>query len=347
MLHNVVELDGEMRAASLEHDGAAAVFFDFAAAFPSMAHDFLLDVLARLALPQGFRDFGAATVARSRRAAPCTRASPCAQGSARGVPSPLLFALCGDLFLRRLTAALPGDLVRAYADDVGLVSGDIFGWVEVFVPLFRVFRTIPELQLNLPSVRGKKSWQLSETPGRSLPRLGRRARPPLGRLLGPDGADHMWGKAFARYEKPIVFWAQLGLGLHHTTVVYNTCVVSVLGFLAQLAPLPTTWASLETAALRRLVPGLGRWATPEDFHDLARRHGLPQDFVDLTQASLVARFRVAHREADAEGGLHTQREARRVGQVRRLEHGVRTTGDMSGPSRSIAPQRRAPAPAPP
>lgn len=35
MLPNVVEVDGEMRAASLEHDGAAAVFFDFAATFPA------------------------------------------------------------------------------------------------------------------------------------------------------------------------------------------------------------------------------------------------------------------------------------------------------------------------
>ena len=40
MLQIVVEIDGEMRAASLQADRAAAVFFDFAAAFPSLAHDF-------------------------------------------------------------------------------------------------------------------------------------------------------------------------------------------------------------------------------------------------------------------------------------------------------------------
>lgn len=57
MLHSVVDVVSEMRAASLEHDGAAAVFVDFAATWPSLAHDFLFDVITHLALPQGFRDF--------------------------------------------------------------------------------------------------------------------------------------------------------------------------------------------------------------------------------------------------------------------------------------------------
>jgi hypothetical protein len=57
MLQNVVEVDGEMRAASLLAERPGAVFFDFAAAFPSLAHDYMLDVLESLQLPLQFRRF--------------------------------------------------------------------------------------------------------------------------------------------------------------------------------------------------------------------------------------------------------------------------------------------------
>jgi len=92
MLQNVVELDCEMRAASLQRERAAAVFFDFAAAFPSLAHDFMMDVLSflasRRALSTSSRISIGATAARSRPRASCVQASASGRASGRGVLSP-------------------------------------------------------------------------------------------------------------------------------------------------------------------------------------------------------------------------------------------------------------------
>ncbi len=50
-LANVVEDDTTMRQMSAEQLQPAAIFYDFQAAFPSLAHDFLLGTLKALKLP--------------------------------------------------------------------------------------------------------------------------------------------------------------------------------------------------------------------------------------------------------------------------------------------------------
>ena len=54
MLNNVVEIEHGAMVASLEHDSSALVLFDFSAAFPSVAHAFLLAVPRHI----GFSKFG-------------------------------------------------------------------------------------------------------------------------------------------------------------------------------------------------------------------------------------------------------------------------------------------------
>ncbi len=114
MLHNVLELDGEMRAASLQAERPAAVFFDFAAAFPSLAHDFMFEVLDHLRLPMQFRTFITnlylGNGCRIAAASDSHEGFSIRSGICQGCPlSPLLFALCGDLLLRRLHRILPRD----------------------------------------------------------------------------------------------------------------------------------------------------------------------------------------------------------------------------------------------
>ena len=326
LLQNVVEMDGSMRAASLQHEHAAAVFFDFAAAFPSLAHDFMREVLLHLGLPHSFRCFVAnlymGNGCKISAGGTLHNGFSIRAGIRQGCPlSPLLFALCGDLLIRRLLEALPHDALAAYADDLGLVAIDIFTSAAVFTPLFADFASISGLQLN---VRKTVFVPLGDAP---LPDFkaaleahfpGWGAAPVrlwaeyLGFVLGPEAGDRVWTKAFAKVEKRADLWAQLGLGLHFTSVAYNVYIASLLSFLLQLAVLPASWSALEAAVFRKLVPGPAQWVLPADLHDLHRSHGLPHDFRDLRDVSLAARLRVVHREAMACGGLRVSTEVRRL-----------------------------------
>jgi exonuclease III len=326
MLQNVFEIDGEMRAASLQAEFPAAVFFDFAAAFPSLAHDLLRDVLDHLQLPRQFRAFVAnlylGNGCRIAAAGDNHDGFSVRSGIRQGCPlSPLLFALCGDLLLRRLQHLLPDDLCRAYADDIGFVAKDLFASAEIFVPIFEEFAEISGLSLNL----GKTVFvPLGDTSVEEFRReleerfagwgaAGVRGWADyLGFTLGPDSRDRSWRKALIQYSSRADLWAQLGLGLHYTSVAYNVYIASLLGFLLQLEVLPEEWESVEAAALRRLVPGPAKWVLPADLHALRTHHGLPHEFSDMEEVSFAARFRVAHKEASASGGLAVPSKVRRL-----------------------------------
>jgi hypothetical protein len=102
------------------------------------------------------------------------------------------------------------------------------------------------------------------------------------------------------------------LGLHHATLAYNVYMASVLGFHLQLERLPEHWSRTEAAVFRRLVPGPGNWIVPRDLHHLSLLFGMPHNFGDLETVSMAAKFRVAHREATASGGLRVLRRAREL-----------------------------------
>lgn len=255
-----------------------------------MAHDFMLETLAHVSLPRGFREFVSNLYMGNGcklSAGGSTRAGFAIRAVVRqGCPlPPLLFAFCGDMLPRRLTAGLPDDLVRAYSDDVGLVTRGLLSAAGTFVSLFRRFASISGLGPTLrkavvvplgEAVLGKVRTQLVARFLDWGAAPVRRWAEYLGFVVGPTGADRTWRKALAKFDQRISFWAQLGLGLHSPSVAYNTYVVSVLTFIGQLASLPPTWASVEATGLalgpRPWVLGLPRrpprpraaaWHAPE------------------------------------------------------------------------------------
>ncbi len=104
----------------------------------------------------------------------------------------------------------------------------------------------------------------------------------------------------------------LGLGLHQATVACNVHMASLLGFLLQLEPLPDHWPQTEAMVYRRFSPGPGNWISPKDMHHLSLMLGMPHDSGNMKSVSLVARFRVAHREAADAGALHVRRRVREL-----------------------------------
>ena len=57
MLANVIDVDESMQKVSLMSEHGIAVFLDFAAAFPSLSHQFIVQVLDELELPAGLRNY--------------------------------------------------------------------------------------------------------------------------------------------------------------------------------------------------------------------------------------------------------------------------------------------------
>eukprot|EP00974_Lingulodinium_polyedra_P056599 5443818-Lingulodinium_polyedra.AAC.1 len=66
MLSNIVDVDEQMVVVAMQEEQGAAVFSDFAAAFPSVSHEFMLDLFAEMGLPEGLLRFVRILYARNR-----------------------------------------------------------------------------------------------------------------------------------------------------------------------------------------------------------------------------------------------------------------------------------------
>ena len=103
-------------------------------------------------------------------------------------------------------------------------------------------------------------------------------------------------------------WGASPAGLFFTSVAYLVYILSVLTFVLQLERVPARWDEVETAAMRKLLPGPGNWCSTFDAHHL-RELGLTRDLPGLHQLSLAVKLRVAAQEATSSGGLEVQRKA--------------------------------------
>ncbi len=129
MLNNVIDIDYEAMTVSIKHDKGALLFFDFKAAFPSIAHNYLFDSLSAIGMPRhainfikSLYDNNACNIAY-KGAIYEGFGMEC--GVRQGCPiSPLLFAASVDILLRMLSKKLPMATFKAFADDIGAVIQD-------------------------------------------------------------------------------------------------------------------------------------------------------------------------------------------------------------------------------
>ena len=130
MLRNVLDIDFAAHKISVRSSSGAILLFDFAAAFPSMSHDFMWDVLSTIGLPDHYIDmlklFYKGNEHFIRIGGAVMDSITVYSGVRQGCPlSPLLFALCADILLRALAEHLQGDdALRAFADDTAVVVAD-------------------------------------------------------------------------------------------------------------------------------------------------------------------------------------------------------------------------------
>ena len=144
MLANVVEIDLAMMKSALCDEAGMAIFFDFRAAFPSVAHGFLREALAAIGLPPWVLSFVDVLYKQNK----CTLVAGGRQhlgfellaGIRQGCPlSPLLFSAAVDILLRRIARLVPAATIRAYADDVAVVLPAGADSLAVVVQIFEKF----------------------------------------------------------------------------------------------------------------------------------------------------------------------------------------------------------------
>jgi len=157
LLKNIIDVEDMMRIKALEGGFPAAVFFDFAAAFPSISQEYLLEVLQDLGLPMETINF----ITNLYRMNECQvsmggdkfQGFQITAGIRQGCPlSPLLFAIVADIMLRRLKDKFPSAMRRAYADDLAMVIPNIFEAGGSILNCFMDYKRVSGLTLNMSKV---------------------------------------------------------------------------------------------------------------------------------------------------------------------------------------------------
>ena len=325
MLRKVLDIDTKLRTACAESGGAGGVFFDFEAAFPSLSHDYLHGILEQLGLPRKVRRLVRSLYwahgCRVAHAGCQSAAFEVAAGIRQGCPlSPLLFALAVEPLLRALASECPTAVIRAYADDIAAVDNNLADMLLKMVPIFNRFAEASGLHLNLPKLAVVPVGDLEpEAVRQQLHQLLGWGTVPvrlwaeyLGFTLGPEGSGRAWNKALSKVKERSGLWAALGFGHLWATRAYSTYIASTLTFLLQLEVLPDSWKDTEASAMRKLFPGPGWWATPQDLQTTRAELHFPAEVPDMHLVSIAAKLRVLHREYAANGGLRVRLQHRAI-----------------------------------
>ena len=131
-----------------------AVFFDFASAFPSLAHEFIWVALEVAGFPDkvisAIRGLYNDNRHWWRRAGRCFPSVTLESGVKQGCPlSPLLYVIVGEAFHRFLVSNLgPRGILRFFADDTAVVPEDIWTLGPMLASLFGRYESIGGLHFK-------------------------------------------------------------------------------------------------------------------------------------------------------------------------------------------------------
>ena len=248
ILRNLLEVENAMLMRAAGDEDSAAIFLDFAAAFPSISQEYILRVLKEYGLPEeeinilrALYDGSRCQIAMKGGMFPGFDLS---SGVRQGCPlSPLVYALAAELLLDKLEQEFEDLFVRAYADDTCLVVKNFFNAAPQLARTFNEFADISGLRLNL-----KKSVviPLNTTSPDNFHRRKRKVVQDwqdmptrdhceyLGFMMGPGKGDSSWRQPMAKYRERIKLWKDMPLGLHWDARIYNTFLLPILMYVAQL-----------------------------------------------------------------------------------------------------------------
>ena len=247
--------------------------FDFAAAFPSMGRSWILACLLAFGALAGAADciesiyhFNIALAAVGGAFTPLFFIF---SGVLQGCPlSGFLFAMGIDPFLTwvYIVLELPGlATIRACADDLGASLRRLSALLILF-PVFRVVGLVTGLDLkprncvliptgqscSIQFVAFVRGWLVQHIPQWSEFKVVPSARY-LGFFLGPDSNCHQWTVPVGKWLSRAQSAADAHSAASVTASRYNIRAVPVLGYIAQLLPLPPDFEILEKKMIHRML----------------------------------------------------------------------------------------------
>ena len=269
MILNVIDVEHGMQVASLRGDDGAAFLFDFKAAFPSIIHSFLFDVLKFIGVPAEIMAFIQNLYANNR----CSMivggerlegfTMEC--GIRQGCPlSPLIFAVAMDVLLLRTHRLFPHAMVRAYADDFAVIMHDAWSHASALKNLRQDFALRSGLDLNLsktamiPLTVGDperhRAWIIQVVPEWALIQLKHSGKY-LGFILGPARGELSFSPAVHTFRRRTLQWQAAAGGSNLSLLAYKVYILPILQFVVQLDNPPAGWEVHERWALQRLLGG--------------------------------------------------------------------------------------------
>ena len=323
-------IDVETRAAKFAFNPNSypcVIFFDYAAAFPSIARAFIWIVMEIIGVPpfiiRAIRALYANNIHFTRGSVGLSFAFCAAAGVRQGCPlSSFLFILATDCIIRALAEYLgPEEMIRAYADDIAIVARCFKDACLKLAPVFQCIQKCSCLSLNPKKCVAVPLWSLGDVSGDLREWL--RLHVPewenlviashgkyLGFFIGPGAVNKEWDKVAKKVLEASSYVRGLGKPKFFAFSIFHMFGYSQLQFVAQLRAPSKAMRRVELQTIRDLIGGPGLWAPSELFFHLKACKLFPIDlkaYDTLCQSALLKTALTIEGWQEAHQGLHFER----------------------------------------
>jgi hypothetical protein len=320
LIDNVLEVEGYAQSYTIADAENPAIFlFDVMAAFPSLSHQWLFVVLAKMRIPKEiiralkglYADCSATIVLGGRR----LRSFCMLSGIRQGCPaSGTLFALAIDPCLRYLISKLGPErgIVNAYADDIAAVLRDMFKSIGMIDLIFRTIGRATSLHLHPGKVQIIPLWKYDIDDIRRkilllAPRLVQAKVQDCGKLLGifvgPGAEAVQWKAVIEEVRSRSRYLASLNLAWSGVAPLHRSHVASVTSHILQFVAPSKELLRVEAGSLA-MVTKTPANALPVLVLARLREYGLTANFSSLAVIGSATAYR-----ALMSSGVYTEMKA--------------------------------------
>ena len=286
MLQNVVDVETKALIFARNRDNSSALFFfDFAAAFPSIARAFIWIALIAIGFPRnvvaGIRALYKNNLHFVRTSSGLKFVFVAESGVMQGSPlSSLIFVLVTDCINRYLATLLGiNDLLLAYADDLALIIEHFFDHGVSLAEAFEFIGSICALRLNANKcvcipLCNKDRWHLYYHYLSSIPSwcefMIKDHGKYLGFYVGPGALSCEWDSIGKKMTEVANLVKNLGLPRMQAIILYNILAVSKALFVAQIRMPSKKFLKLCNTLAISILGGPGSWV-PRDLPFVLKR----------------------------------------------------------------------------